>query len=241
MKVIPAIDLMKGKVVRLTRGDPATAKVYDQWGTPLQVALKWKAEGAERLHIIDLDAAFGLGNNLPVIKEIADNVALPIQVGGGIRTVDAVEAILTAGIRCVILGALAFSQPNAIARIRGKFGIESMIVALDNRDGRVMVEGWKTGTGFTMWEALEKFVKLGVTTFLITSIAKDGMLQGPDLETLSEACTYPRVNVIAAGGIGSLGDLVALKQVGVESAVVGKALYEGRFTLKEAIKTVEAD
>jgi phosphoribosylformimino-5-aminoimidazole carboxamide ribotide isomerase len=241
MKVIPAIDLMKGKVVRLTRGDPATAKVYDQWGTPLQVALKWKAEGAERLHIIDLDAAFGLGNNLPVIKEIADNVALPIQVGGGIRTVDAVEAILTAGIRYVILGALAFSQPNAIARIRGKFGIESMIVALDNRDGRVMVEGWKTGTGFTMWEALEKFVKLGVTTFLITSIAKDGMLQGPDLETLSEACTYPRVNVIAAGGIGSLGDLVALKQVGVESAVVGKALYEGRFTLKEAIKTVEAD
>ena len=241
MKVIPAIDLMNGKVVRLTRGDPATAKVYDQWGTPVQVAMKWKAEGAERLHIIDLDAAFSIGNNLLVIKEIAETVALPIQVGGGIRTVEAAEKILTAGISNIILGALAFSEPNAIPRIRGKSGAESMIVALDNRDGSVMVEGWKTETGFTMWEALEKFVKLGVATFLVTSIAQDGMLQGPDLETLSEACTYPGVKVIAAGGIGSLGDLVALKHVGVESVVVGKALYEGRFTLKEAIKTLEAN
>jgi phosphoribosylformimino-5-aminoimidazole carboxamide ribotide isomerase len=239
MNVIPAIDLMKSKVVRLSRGDPSTAKVYEQWGTPIKVALKWKAEGAERLHIIDLDAAFGIGNNLQVIKEIAKTVALPIQVGGGIRTVETAEKILTAGVRYVILGALAFSEANAIAKFREKFDVESVIVALDNRDGRVMMEGWKTGTGFTMWEALEKFVKLGVTTFLVTSIAQDGMLQGPDLETLSEACTYPGVNVIAAGGIGSLGDLVALKQLGVESVVVGKALYEGKFTLKEAIKTVK--
>ena len=239
MNVIPAIDLMNAKVVRLTRGDPATAKVYDQWGTPAQVALKWKSEGAKRLHIIDLDAAFGIGNNLPVIKEISETAALPIQVGGGIRTVEAAEKILTNGIRYVILGALAFSEPNAIARIRGKFGIESIIVALDNRDGKVMVEGWKTGTGFTMWDALEKFVNLGVSTFLITSIAQDGMLQGPDLEMLSEACAYPNVKVIAAGGIGSIGDLAALKQVGVEGVVVGKALYEGRFTLKEAIAAVE--
>ena len=239
MKVIPAIDLMNGKVVRLSRGDPSTAKVYHQWGTPVQVALKWKAEGAERLHIIDLDAAFGIGNNLSVIKEIAEAVALPIQLGGGIRTVETAEKILTAGVRYVILGALAFSEVNAIAKIREKFSIESMIVALDNSNGRVMIEGWKTETGFTMWEALEKFVKLGVTTFLITSIAKDGMLQGPDLEMLSEACTYPGVKVIAAGGIGSLGDLVALEQVGVEGVVVGKALYEGKFTLKEAIRTVK--
>jgi len=239
MKVIPAIDLMNGKVVRLSRGDPATAKVYDQWGTPVQVALKWKAEGAQRLHIIDLDAAFSLGNNLPVIKEIAEAAALPIQLGGGIRTVEAAEKILTTGVRYVILGALAFTEPTAIAKIRGKFDAESIIVALDNKDGRVMVEGWKTETGITIWDALEKFVNLGVKTFLITSIAQDGMLQGPDLETLSEACTYPGVNVIAAGGIGSLGDLVALKQVGVESVVVGKALYEGRFTLRDAIEKIK--
>ena len=238
MMVIPAIDLMNGKVVRLSRGDPATAKFYTQWGTPVQVAMKWKSEGAKSLHIIDLDAAFSLGDNLPVIKEIAETVALPIQVGGGIRTVATAEKILTTEVRYVILGALAFSEPSAIAKIR-KIASDSIIVALDNKEGRVMVEGWKTETGFTMWDALEKFVNLGVTTFLITSIAQDGMLQGPDLETLSEACTYPGVKVIAAGGIGSLGDLAALKHVGVEGVVVGKALYEGRFTLKEAIETVE--
>jgi phosphoribosylformimino-5-aminoimidazole carboxamide ribotide isomerase len=241
MNIIPAIDLMNGKVVRLSRGDPATAKFYDNWGTPVEVALKWKAEGATRLHIIDLDAAFGLGNNTSVVAEVARVSGLPIQVGGGIRSVEAVEQMLKLGLDYVILGALAFSAPDAITWIRKEHGVGSVIVALDNREGVVMVDGWKIKTGITMWDALEKFVSLGVTTFLITSIAQDGMLQGPDLETLSEACTYPGVKVIAAGGIGSLGDLVALQNVGVEGVVVGKALYEGRFTLKEAINIVEGN
>ena len=241
MNIIPAIDLMNGKVVRLSRGDPATAKFYDNWGTPVEVALKWKAEGATRLHIIDLDAAFGLGNNTSVVAEVARVSGLPIQVGGGIRSVEAVEQMLKLGLDYVILGALAFSAPDAITWIRKEHGVGSVIVALDNREGVVMVDGWKIKTGITMWDALEKFVSLGVTTFLITSIAQDGMLQGPDLETLSEACTYPGVKVIAAGGIGSLGDLVALQNVGVEGVVVGKALYEGRFTLKEAINIEEGN
>jgi len=239
MNVIPAIDLMNEKVVRLSRGDPSTARFYDHWGTPVEVALKWKAEGATRLHVIDLDAAFSLGNNTSVVAEIARASGLPIQVGGGIRSVEAVEQMLKLGVNYVILGALAFSAPDAIPRIQKEHGAGSIIVALDNREGRVMVKGWKTKTGITIWDALENFVYLGVTTFLITSIAQDGMLQGPDLETLSEACTYPGVNVIAAGGVGSLGDLVALQNVGVKGVVVGKALYEGRFTLKEAINTME--
>ena len=239
MQVIPAIDLMNGRVVRLSRGDPDTAKAYDYMGTPVEVALKWKAEGAKRLHIIDLDATFGRGNNLNVIAEIAKTADLPIQVGGGIRTAEAAEKLLASGISHVILGALAFSDPTAIARIQKKFGREAVIVALDNKDGKVMVEGWKTDTSFTLTEALKKFADLKVKTFLITSIAKDGMLQGPDLETLSEACKFLGVEVIAAGGIGGLNDLIALKRVGVAGAVVGKALYEGRFTLKEALKTVK--
>jgi phosphoribosylformimino-5-aminoimidazole carboxamide ribotide isomerase len=145
------------------------------------------------------------------------------------------------GITQVILGALAFSNPEAITQIREKFGSERVIVALDNKDGKVMVEGWKTPTAFGMKEALEKFTELNVKTFLITSITKDGTLSGPDLDTLSEACRFPNVEIVAAGGIGSLNDLAALKRVGVEAAVVGKALYEGRFTLKEAIKAVEGD
>ena len=241
MMVIPAIDLMKGKVVRLSRGDPATAKVYDQWGTPVQVALKWKSEGAKRLHIIDLDAAFSKGENTPVVADIANASGLPIQVGGGIRTIETVEKLLKLGVDYVILGALAFTNPEAIPLMHKKFGSDSVIVALDNKNGKVMVEGWKTQTSFTMSEALRKFAKLGARSFLITSITQDGMLQGPDLSRLREAAEYPEVEIIAAGGIGSLHDLVALKKVGVEGVVVGKALYEGRFTLKEAIETAEAN
>lgn len=238
MQLIPAIDLMNGKIVRLTRGDPKTAKVYHQFGGPVETAKKWKAEGAGKLHIIDLDAALGMGNNLSVIAEIAESVDLPIQVGGGIRTVEAVQKLLTMGISQVILGALAFSDAKAITQSQQKFGTDVVIVALDNRNGKVMVEGWKTATTLCVREALEKFTSLGVRTFLITSITKDGTLSGPDLETLGEACQYPNVEVIAAGGIGGLNDLVALKRVGVAGAVIGKALYEGRFTLKEALKSV---
>ncbi len=238
LQLIPAIDLMNGKIVRLSRGDPKTAKVYDQFGGPVKTARKWRAEGATKLHIIDLDAAFGTGDNLSVIAEIAESVELPIQVGGGIRTIETAQKLLTIGIKQVILGALAFSNPKAITQIQQKFGTETVIVALDNKDGKIMVEGWKTPTTSGIKDALKKFTALKVTTFLVTSITKDGTLSGPDLETLSEACQYPNVEIIAAGGISSLNDLAALKRVGVEGVVIGKALYEGRFTLKEALKTV---
>jgi len=229
---------MDGKIVRLTHGDPETAKVYNQFGGPVETAKKWKAEGAGKLHIIDLDAALGTGDNLSVIAEIAGNVDLPIQVGGGIRKVEAAEKLLKLGVTQVILGALAFSNPEAVTQIQREFGAESVIVALDNKDGKIMVAGWKTATGMGMKEALEKFAALGVTTFLVTSITRDGTLSGPDLETLREACQYAGVAIIAAGGIGGLEDLRALKRVGVAGAVIGKALYEGRFTLKEALETI---
>jgi phosphoribosylformimino-5-aminoimidazole carboxamide ribotide isomerase len=241
VQVIPAIDLMNGKIVRLSRGDPKTAKVYDQLGDPVETAEKWREEGAKKLHIIDLDAAFGTGDNLSVITNIAESVDLPVQVGGGIRTIETAEKLLTTGISQVILGTLAFSDPKAVTQIQKKFGSEPIIVALDNKDGKIMVKGWKTPTTFGIREALEKFTKLKVNTFLITSITKDGTLSGPDLDTLSKACQYPNVDIIAAAGISSLNDLTALKRVGVEGAVIGKALYEGRFTLKEALKAVEGD
>ncbi len=240
MQLIPAIDLMNGKIVRLSRGDPKTAKVYDQFGGPVETAKRWRDEGAGKLHIIDLDAAFGTGNNYGVISDIAGNIALPIQVGGGIRSFETAVKLFKTEISQVILGALAFSDQSAIGKIQKWFGAESVIVALDNKDGRIMVEGWKTATALSVKEALEKFTKLGVRRFLITSIAQDGMLSGPDIQTLSEACKFPNAKVIAAGGIGSINDLIALKHIGVEGAVIGKALYEGRFTLKEAINKIGA-
>jgi phosphoribosylformimino-5-aminoimidazole carboxamide ribotide isomerase len=238
VRLIPAIDLMNGKIVRLTHGDPKTAKVYTQFGGPVKTAKKWRAEGAGKLHIIDLDAAFSSGDNLAVIAEIAESVELPIQVGGGIRKFEAAEKLLTLGINQVILGALAFSDPKAVTQIQQRFGANSVIVAVDNRDGKVMVEGWKTATGLGIKEALEKFAAIGVKSFLVTSITKDGTLSGPDLDTLREACQYPDAKIIAAGGIGGLDDLRALKRVGVAGAVIGKALYERRFTLKEALKII---
>jgi phosphoribosylformimino-5-aminoimidazole carboxamide ribotide isomerase len=229
---------MDGKIVRLTHGDPKTAKVYAQFGGPVETAKKWRAKGAGKIHIIDLDAALGMGDNLAVIAEIVESVDLPIQVGGGIRKVEAAEKLLRLGVSQVILGALAFSDPEAVTQIQQEFGAGSVIVALDNKDGEIMVEGWKTATGLGIKEALEKFTALGVKMFLVTSITRDGTLSGPDLGTLREACQHLGVDVIAAGGIGGLDDLLALKRVGVAGAVIGKALYEGRFTLKEALKTI---
>ena len=241
MQLIPAIDLMNGKIVRLTRGEAKTAKFYEnQFGTPVEAAQRWRDEGAGKLHIIDLDAAFALGNNHAVIAEVAKNVKLPIQVGGGIRSYETAEKLFQTGITQVILGALAFSDSSAIGKIQKKFGAESVIVALDNKEGLIMVEGWKTATAMTVQDALEKYTELGVRRFLITSIAQDGMLNGPDLQTLSQATLYPNAKIVAAGGIGSIGDLAALKEIGVEGAVIGKALYEGRFTLKEPIRKIGA-
>ena len=241
MQLVPAIDLMSGKIVRLSRGEARTAKTYEkQFGTPLEAARRWRDEGAGKLHIIDLDAAFGIGDNRAVIAEVAKNIALPIQVGGGIRSYEIAEKILQTGVTQVILGALAFSDPSAITKIQKKFGDESVIVALDNKDGQIMVEGWQTKTAMTVDDALDKYTALGVRRFLITSIAQDGMLTGPDLQTLSSAVLFPNAKIIAAGGIGTIGDLVALKEIGVEGAVIGKALYEERFTLKEAIETIGA-
>jgi phosphoribosylformimino-5-aminoimidazole carboxamide ribotide isomerase len=239
MKLIPAIDLMSGKIVRLTKGKKETAKNYEaQFGTPLEAAQRWRDEGAGKLHIIDLDAAFGIGDNSSVIAEIARNVSLPIQVGGGIRSYETAEKLLKVGVADVILGSLAFSDPSAIDKIEKRFGAGSVIVALDNKNGHIMVEGWQTETAMTVDIALEKYTKLGVHTYLITSIAQDGMLNGPDLLTLGSAALYSGAKVIAAGGIGTIGDLAALKEIGVEGAVIGKALYEGCFTLKEALATI---
>jgi phosphoribosylformimino-5-aminoimidazole carboxamide ribotide isomerase len=241
MQLIPAIDLMGGKIVRLTKGKAETAKSYEaQFGTPLQAAERWKAEGAGKLHIIDLDAAFGIGDNRGVIGEITKNISLPIQVGGGIRSYEAAEKLLKIGVAQVILGSVAISDPSVITKIQNRFGRDSAIVALDNKDGRIMVEGWQTETTMTVDSALQKYTELGVETFLITSIAQDGMLNGPDLQTLSAAAMVPKTKIIAAGGIGNIGDLAALKEINCSGAVIGKALYEGRFTLKEALAKIGA-
>jgi phosphoribosylformimino-5-aminoimidazole carboxamide ribotide isomerase len=241
MEVIPAIDLMKGKVVRLSQGDPKTTKAYEHLGDPVAIAKRWEKDGANALHLIDLDAALKRGSNFVMVSKIARAVNLPIQVGGGIRKLETAENLLQTGICRIILGALAFNESLTLTKIQKKFGDERIIVALDHQDGRIMVEGWKTPTKLGIEEALAKFLDLQVKTFLITSITRDGTLTGPDFNTLRKACAYPHVNIIAAGGVSSLNDLTSLKQIGVKGVVVGKALYEGVFTLREAIRVVKGE
>ena len=241
MEIIPAVDLMKGKVVRLLRGNPKTVKSYDHLGDPVGIARKWEEQGASSLHIIDLDAALGMGENMDTINEIAHGVKVPLQVGGGIRSLERAKSLLEHGIGRIILGSLAFSEPQAVKELEEKFGQDRLIVALDHQDGTVVVNGWKASTGLNIDEALAGFLDLRIKAFLVTSTAVDGTLAGPDFKTLGRACTCCRARVIAAGGISSLNDLIVLKRIGVVGAVVGKALYEGRFTLKQALDVVGGD
>ncbi len=236
MQIIPAVDLMNSRVVRLVRGDPETMKSYEHFGDPVMVAKRWEKEGADAIHIIDLDAALNRGSNLGVIKEIVRVVKLSTQVGGGIRNLEAARTLLRMGVQRIILGALAFNEPSGVAELLMNFGSERVVVALDYHDDKVMVKGWKTTTKLSVEEAATRFLQLGAEKFLVTSITRDGTLKGPDYDMLKRVCSYPHISVIAAGGVSSLQDLALLKQVGVWGVVIGKALYEGVFELREALK-----
>jgi len=237
MEVIPAVDIMKGKVVRLVRGDPRLASSYEHLGDPVSLARRWESEGARFIHVVDLDAALGMGRNLSVVELLVNSVDVPVQVGGGIRSLESARKLLSIGVERVIIGSLVFSDSSAVKTLLEEAGAKHVVIALDNREGIVMIRGWKTSAGITVDGAAEKFRKLGVKLFLVTSVARDGTLSGPDLETLSGLCRCG-LDVIAAGGVRSIDDLLALKRLGVYGVVVGKALYEGRFSLSEALRAV---
>lgn len=237
MEVIPAVDIMKGKVVRLLRGDPKFAKSYQHLGDPVTLARKWEAQGAQIVHVVDLDAALELGSNVDVIQQIVERISVPVQVGGGIRSLIKARSLLNRGVQRVILGSLAFKEPSSVEVLLDEFGNDRIVVALDNLKGVVMVHGWKTSANVTADDAAADFSKLGVKFFLVTSVARDGTMSGPDLDTLARLC-HGDIDVIAAGGIRSLEDLVGLKRLGAYGVVIGKALYESSFTLRKALRTV---
>lgn len=239
MEVIPAIDLMKGMVVRLERGDPKTFKAYQNLGNPLEVAEKWKREGASSIHIVDLDAAMNTGSNLNTVVRLIREIGIPVQVGGGIRSREVAEEILKLGVRRVIVATLAFERTSELSKLLEEFGSDRVMVALDYLNDMIMIRGWKSSTEFTLQEAIAKFRKLGVKVYLLTSVSRDGLLSGPDYATLRNIVKSTGADVFAAGGIGSLEDLTTLKQTGIRGVVIGKALYENRFSLKDAINLVK--
>ncbi len=238
MMVIPAIDIMDGQVVRLTKGDQEVRTSYRDLGSPLDVARRWWSEGAEYLHVIDLDATLALGENRDMVQAIVDDLQIPVQIGGGIRSFESARSLLDKGVNRIILGSLAMKSPGVVSSLHEEYGEDRIVIALDHRRGIVLDKGWKGSTGRPLEEALREFTGLGLKWFLITDTDRDGTLEGPDAETYTTLSE--RASIIASGGVGSLGDLGTLGGTGVEAVVVGKALYEGLFTLPEALSYVEA-
>jgi phosphoribosylformimino-5-aminoimidazole carboxamide ribotide isomerase len=234
MLVIPAIDLQGGVCVRLVQGRADQASVVAE--NPVETALRWQQAGARLLHMVDLDGAFqGRPRHLPVVAEVAGALRIPVQLGGGVRDLDGVRAVLEAGIRRVILGTVAVEQPALVAEAVKEFG-EAVIVGIDAREGQVAVRGWVQGTSLDAVAMGERMRDAGVQEIIFTDIARDGMLSGPNLGSLARMAAIPGLSVIAAGGVASVADLLAISEIpGVSGAIVGKALYTGQVDLAEAI------
>lgn len=229
--VIPAIDVLDGRVVRLAQGRREAVTI--EGGDPVDLARRFAREGASRLHLVDLDGAFGGNPTLGLVARVAEAGGLPLQVGGGYRTADAVAAALAAGADRVMVGTAALS-PRFLVEVARRFA-DRLVVAIDVRDGTVAVEGWTRASEVTAQELARRCAAAGVARLLVTAAARDGSLAGPDLDLLAEVIPWG-VPVIAAGGVSSLHDLVSLRDAGCEGAVAGSALLRGRFTLAEALE-----
>jgi len=237
MIVIPAIDLKGGKCVRLKQGLAENETVYSN--EPVAMAKKWVKLGAERLHIVDLDGAFsGRPVNLEHVLNIKKETGAFIQLGGGFRTLDVIDAVLSKGIDRIILGTMVYETAGeakvALEKYPGRF-----MVALDSKDGMVAIKGWKDVAEIPIDEALVVIEKIGCQEIVYTDTARDGMLIGVNLEGVKSVMAKTKMKVIASGGISSLEDLKNLKEIGTPACVVGKALYDGRLDLKKAIKTAQ--
>lgn len=236
MRVIPAVDIRKGKCVQLVGGDPDTEQDY---GDPLEAALQWEEKGAERIHVIDLDAAMNEGENLEDILKIVKNSDLDVQVGGGIRSVGKVEKLLNFGVDDVIIGTTAFKSPDVFEGILESVGGGNVFVALDARGGKVVVEGWKESTERGVLETAKELEDKGVGGFLFTNVDVEGRLEGLDAKMVENLVQTVDIPVFAAGGVKSIKDIKKAKKAGASGVIVGTAIYEEKLSLKEALEVVK--
>ncbi len=234
MIIYPAIDIIDRKCVRLMQGKYEDVTVYGD--DPFEMAKKWEALGAEYLHTVDLDGArSGQSKNLDVVSNIAKNIKMPVQLGGGIRTIDNIKAALEKGITRVILGTSAVKNQELVKEALKKYG-DKIVIGIDAKDNKVAIEGWEQTSDFTAIEFAKKMESLGAKTIIYTDIATDGMLQGPNLKAMEEMVKAISIDVIASGGVSKIEDIKNLKEVGVAGAITGKAIYTGNLDLAEAIK-----
>ena len=230
MKIIPAIDLMEGRVVRLIKGDPENKTIYSN--NPIEIAKKWEKANADRIHIVDLDATLGMGSNFQIIKKIAQEVSIPLHIAGGLRNEDKINDVLSFAQK-VVLGTFAFKNKEILPQLLKKFGRDRIIISVDQLNRKIVINGWKQNTGVDLIMGIENFVKLGFSEFLLTSVERDGTLQGPDLESLSKACKVKNAKIIASGGISKIQDIIDVKKCGSFGVILGKALYEKKISIEE--------
>lgn len=231
--LLPAVDVQQGKAVQLVQGAAGTERVF---GDPVEAALRWQSEGAQWLHLVDLDAAFGRGNNAEVIAKVAAAMHINVELSGGIRDDESLERALATGARRINVGTAALENPEWCERIIASHG-DRIAIGLDVKGTELAARGW-TKSGGDVFETVHRMTEAGCERFVVTDVASDGMLTGPNLELLGAVCARTSAKVIASGGISSLSDiklLSGLVPIGVEGAIIGTALYVGNFTLPEAL------
>ena len=239
MQLYPAIDMKNGQCVRLRQGAFKDISIYSD--APEKVAAHWQEKGASFLHLVDLDGALaGYSVNEEVIRRIADTVSIPIEIGGGIRSGEAVERMLGLGVRRVIIGTKAVEHPEFLRDMVRTFGEEAIVAGVDAKDGMVAVEGWEKVSSLTASDLCLTMKEYGVRHIVYTDISRDGMLSGPNVEATRKLTEETGLDIIASGGVSCMEDLKCLHEAGIRGAIIGKALYENRIDLAEAVRLYEA-
>lgn len=235
MRLYPAIDIMEGKCVRLAQGKADKSTVY---GDPIEFALKWQSEGAEYLHVVDLDAAFtGEPKNRDIIKKIVRTVKIPVQVGGGVRTKETIlKLIEDLGVSRVVMGTVAIEDPDLVVWAVDKFGSDRIVIGIDAKNGKVATRGWVEDTDVDAITLAKKVKEMGIQNIVYTDISKDGMMVGPNTEWIKQMVKTTWINVIASGGISTIEDVKAVRDSGACGVIMGRALYEGSIDFAEAMR-----
>ena len=241
MRIYPAIDIRGGKAVRLYKGDFAQETVF---GEPAEMAKKWEAAGGEFLHLVDLDGArAGKSMNLDVVKEIIAAVNIPVELGGGIRTMENIDEVLAAGVQRVILGSVAAKNPALVKEACAKYG-DRVVVGIDAKDGIVAVDGWEVSGDVEVTVLAKEMAKAGVKTIIYTDISRDGTLEGVNVEATAQLARESGIKIVASGGVKSIDDVKALlpyEKEGIEGVIVGKSIYMGTLDLNEAVKVAKGE
>ncbi len=243
MLLIPAIDLKNGFCVRLLQGESDKETVYSN--DPAAMAVTFEEAGAKRLHLVDLDGAFqGEGANISSIRSILKNVSIPVQIGGGLRTEEDIDRMLALGVSAVIVGTMAVKHPDVLEKLLKKYTDEQIILGIDARNRKVSIEGWKESTEIQDVKFALRWKNSGIKRVVFTDISRDGMLSGPNLAALREMAEHTGLKIVASGGISSMDDLEQLKTLepnGIDQAISGKAIYEGKIDLKRVFKCLQSE